>query len=85
VLPRNAEPHKKLGELRRMLAVLEVTRLPIAALHQWMDDAQRELGELHKLIHRTWFEPSTSSTGQTAVTGQSQAQSHAPAPLAAKA
>jgi uncharacterized alpha-E superfamily protein len=85
VLPRNGDPHKKLGELRRMLAVLEVTRLPIAALHQWIDDVQRELGELHGLIHRTWFEPSTSSAGQTAVVSQSQAQSQAPAPREAKA
>jgi hypothetical protein len=85
VLPRNADPHKQLGHLRRTLAVLEVSRLPIADLHQWIDDAQRELGELHGLFHRTWFEPSTSSTGQTAVVGQSQAQSQTPAPLAAKA
>ncbi len=85
VLPRNAEPHKKLGELRRMLAVLEISRLPIAAMHQWIDDVQRELGELHGLIHRTWFEPSTDSTGQTAVASQSQTQSQAPAPLKAKA
>jgi len=83
VLPRNGDPHKKLGELRRMLAMLDVARLPIAALREWIDDAQRELGELHGLIHRTWFEPSTDPTGQTAVASQSQAQSQTP--LAAKA
>jgi uncharacterized alpha-E superfamily protein len=85
VLPRNAEPHKKLGELRRMLAVLDAAHAPIASMHQWIDDAQRELGELHGLVHRTWFEPSINSTGQTAVAGQSQAQSQAPASLKAKA
>ncbi len=67
LLPRNAGPHKKLGELRRMLAVLDVARLDIAALHQWIDDAQLALGELHGLVHRTWFEPSTSAVGQTPV------------------
>ena len=85
VLPRNGEPHKKLGELRRMLAVLDVTRVPIVSMHHWIDDAQRELGELHGLIHRTWFEPSTSSTGQTAVVSQSQTQSQTSTPIAAKA
>jgi uncharacterized alpha-E superfamily protein len=73
-LPRNAGPHKKLGELRRMLAVLEVSRLDIAALHQWIDDAQLALGELHTLIHHTWFEPSTSAVGQTPVATQTQEQ-----------
>ena len=73
-LPRNAGPHKKLGELRRMLAVLEVSRLDIAALHQWIDDAQLALGELHTLIHHTWFEPSTSAVGQTPVATQAQEQ-----------
>jgi uncharacterized alpha-E superfamily protein len=78
LLPRNAGPHKKLGELRRMLAVLEVSRLDIAALHQWIDDAQLALGELHQLIHGTWFEPSTSAVGQTPVVAQSQEQVSAP-------
>ena len=66
VLPRNAEPHLKLGSLRRMLAMLMVDRLDIAGLHQWIDDAQLALGELHDLINSTWFEPSTAAVGQTA-------------------
>ena len=69
-LPRNAGPHKQLGDLRRMLAVLAVARLDVAALHQWIDDAQLALGELHRLIHRTWFEPSTSASGQPKVLEQ---------------
>jgi uncharacterized alpha-E superfamily protein len=78
VLPRNAAPHKKLGDLRRMLAVLDVAKLEIAALHQWMDDAQRELGELHSLVHHTWFEPSINTTGQSSSVSQSQSQSQTP-------
>jgi len=72
LLPRNAEPHKKLGDLRRMLAMLDVARLDIAAMHQWIDDAQFALGELHGLVHATWFEPSTSAPGQPPVMAQNQ-------------
>lgn len=68
-LPRNAEPLKKLGHLRRMLAVLDVTQLDNAALHQWIDDAQFGLGELHSLIHATWFQPTANAFGSS----QSQA------------
>jgi uncharacterized alpha-E superfamily protein len=64
VLPRNAGPHLKLGSLRRMLAMLMVDRLDIAGLHQWIDEAQLALAELHDLIHQTWFEPSTAAVGQ---------------------
>jgi uncharacterized alpha-E superfamily protein len=76
-LPRNAEALKKLGNLRRMLAVLDAARLDNATLHQWIDDAQLGLGELHSLIHATWFEPTANAFGQQ----QSQSQSaSAPSP-----
>jgi uncharacterized alpha-E superfamily protein len=81
VLPRNAEPHKSLGGLRRMLAQLQVAGLDIATLHQWIDDAQRELGELHALIHRTWFEPSINAVGQKPVVIETQGQVQSPAPM----
>jgi uncharacterized alpha-E superfamily protein len=67
LLPRNATPHKQLGDLRRMLAVLDATRLDLADLHQWVDDAQLALAELHRLVHSTWFEPVTSASNQSAV------------------
>jgi uncharacterized alpha-E superfamily protein len=86
-LPRHAEPLKKLGDLRRMLAVFDVARVDIAALHHWIDDSQLALAELHGLIHATWFEPTakpaapayreTQSQTQTTQT-QSQAQTAAP-------
>jgi uncharacterized alpha-E superfamily protein len=76
-LPRNAEALKKLGNLRRMLAVLDAARLDNATLHQWIDDAQLGLGELHALIHATWFEPTANAFSQQ----QSQFQSaSAPSP-----
>jgi uncharacterized alpha-E superfamily protein len=77
-LPRNADPLKQLGDLRRMLAVFDVTSVDIAALHQWIDDSQRGLAELHRLIHATWFEPTAKPDG-TAVSSQSplQAQTQA--------
>ena len=76
LLPRNGEPLKKLGSLRRMLARLALARTDIAALHQWIDDAQLGLGELHGLIHDTWFAPSTSASSMGTVAPiQSQTQS----------
>jgi len=80
-LPRNAEPLKRLGELRRMLAVFEITRLDVAALHQWIDDAQLALGELHRLVHATWFQPTANAIGLATVAAASQTQT---LPLAAK-
>lgn len=60
-LPRNGDALKKLGELRRMLAVLDIKRLDIAGLHHWIDDAQLTLADLHTLVHATWFDPTTSA------------------------
>jgi uncharacterized alpha-E superfamily protein len=74
-LPRNAGPLIRLGELRRMLAIFDVARLDIAGLHQWNDDAQLALGELHSLVHATWFQPTTSASGAAAATtSQTQTQ-----------
>jgi uncharacterized alpha-E superfamily protein len=79
LLPRNSEPHMKLAELRRMLAQLKIDELDIAALHIWIDDAQKSLGDLHGLIHRTWFEPSATPVGNVHAqhsqsSGQTQTQ-----------
>jgi uncharacterized alpha-E superfamily protein len=82
-LPRNAEPLKRLGELRRMLAVFEITKLDVAELHQWIDDAQLALGELHGLIHATWFQPTANAIGPPTTVTQSQTQTQT-LPLAAQ-
>jgi uncharacterized alpha-E superfamily protein len=79
MLPRSGEPIKKLGDLRRMLALRNLSELSIAQLHQWIDDAQLKLGELHGLVEATWFRPSTSAPGQTPAATQSQSQGPAPA------
>jgi uncharacterized alpha-E superfamily protein len=76
MLPRSGEPIKKLGDLRRMLALRNLGELSIADLHRWIDEAQLKLGELHGLVEATWFRPSTTSApGQSSVTTQSQSQS----------
>jgi uncharacterized alpha-E superfamily protein len=74
MLPRSGEPIKKLGDLRRMLALRNLSELSIAELHQWIDNAQLKLGELHGLVQATWFRPSTSAPGQSPLTTQSQSQ-----------
>ena len=83
-LPRNAEALKKLGELRRMLSIFEITQLDAAALHQWIDDAQLALGELHGLVHATWFEPTASVVGQPMAVAASQTQTQELSLTAAK-
>jgi uncharacterized alpha-E superfamily protein len=92
MLPRSGEPIKKLGDLRRMLALRNLRDLSIADLHQWIDNMQLKLGELHGLVETTWFRPSTSAPGQAPLTTsttpsqtqsqsqESQSQSQADAP-----
>ena len=77
LLPRNAEPLKKLGALRRMLAQLKVARVDIAEQHQWIDEAQLNLGELHALVHRTWFAPSIEVVRTMNSDAEPQSQSEA--------
>ena len=75
MLPRNGDPLRKLGDLRRMLARPRVLELDLAELHRWIDDAQLALGELHGLILDTWFRPSASAAPETrAPARQTQAQ-----------
>jgi uncharacterized alpha-E superfamily protein len=78
MLPRSGEPIIKLGDLRRMLAMLDTADLDLADLHQWIDDTQLALGELHGLVHSTWFAPLENAAGQPKVTPQAQAQSATP-------
>jgi uncharacterized alpha-E superfamily protein/transglutaminase-like putative cysteine protease len=61
MLPRSGEPIKQLGRLRRMLALRNLSELSIAQLHQWIDDAQLRLNELHECVADTWFRPSAPS------------------------
>jgi uncharacterized alpha-E superfamily protein len=82
MLPRNGDPLKKLGDLRRMLARPKLLTLDLAGLHQWIDDAQLALGELHDLVHATWFEPSTNALSQTQTQTSRSPPPDPPAPKA---
>ena len=89
MLPRSGDPIKKLGDLRRMLALRDLAELSIAGLHQWNDEAQLKLGELHALIQATWFRPSTTTLPAQAPTvptqSQSQSQTETPAAVGVQA
>jgi uncharacterized alpha-E superfamily protein len=74
MLPRSGQPIMKLGDLRRMLALRNLSQLSIAELHRWLDDAQLKLGELHALVEATWFRPSASALGQPSAAVQTQSQ-----------
>ncbi len=79
LLPRSGEPIKKLGELRRMLALRNLAEIDIAGLHQWIDDAQLTLGELNALVESTWFKPSTSAAAPSPVAARSSSSAQAAA------
>jgi hypothetical protein len=57
-----------------MLALRNLSDLSIAELHQWIDDAQLKLGELHGLVETTWFRPSANAPAESPVASQTQSQ-----------
>ncbi len=56
-LPRNEAALRVAGRLSRKLAGTEVQRLTQAELHQYVDDLQQDIGDLHTEVAHTWFPP----------------------------
>lgn len=56
-LPRNEGPLRVIGRVKRRVMGTEVARLDQAELHEFIDDLQLGLGELHEEIASAWFLP----------------------------
>ena len=56
-LPRHQTPARRVADLREGVERLALARLDLAGLHQWIDQAQIAVAELHGEIHSTWFAP----------------------------
>ncbi|MCO6412482.1 MAG: alpha-E domain-containing protein [Thiogranum sp.] len=54
-LPHNEEPLRAVLRLQRLVAEADVEKLRAAGLHEFIDQLQLELGNLHQLISATWF------------------------------
>jgi uncharacterized alpha-E superfamily protein len=54
-LPHNEEPLRAVLRLRRLVAEANVAELHAAGLHEFIDQLQLELGDLHQQISTTWF------------------------------
>ena len=56
-LPRNEAALRVAGRLSRQLLGTDVEGLSQAELHQFVDDLQQDIADLHTEIARTWFPP----------------------------
>jgi uncharacterized alpha-E superfamily protein len=54
-LPRNDDPLRAVLRLQRLIAEANVQKLRAEGLHEFIDQLQLELGNLHQLISGTWF------------------------------
>jgi uncharacterized alpha-E superfamily protein len=54
-LPHNDEPLRAALRLQRLVAEADVGKLQDAGLHEFIDQLQLELGDLHQQITSTWF------------------------------
>ncbi len=56
-LPRNDASLREVGRIARLLDGTDLTALSQAELHQFVDDVQLGIAELHREIAATWFPP----------------------------
>jgi uncharacterized alpha-E superfamily protein len=64
-LPRNESALRVAGRLKRNLEGTEPRRLNQQQLHDFIDDLQVGIGDLHQEIARTWFPPPPESQSQS--------------------
>jgi uncharacterized alpha-E superfamily protein len=64
-LPRNESALRVAGRLKRNLEGTEPRRLNQQQLHDFIDDLQIGIGDLHQEIARTWFPPPPGSQSQS--------------------
>lgn len=68
-LPNNDHVLRGITRLQRMITEMDVQKLLEKGLHEFIDELQINLGEIHDLVRQTWFEYSGSDSRT-----QSQAQ-----------
>lgn len=72
-LPRNDLPLRSIGHVRRLLTDIDVASLVKNGIHEFIDEMQIELADIHNQVARTWFaaqvespEPATQAQSQAA-------------------
>jgi len=70
-LPRNDHPLRSLTRVQRMISEMDVTKLFETNLHDFIDQLQVELGDIHAQVAQTWFDYALPVQEQN---GQSQSQ-----------
>lgn len=58
-LPRNDLPLRGITHTQRIINDMNVSKLMEAGLHEFIDELQIDLAEIHNLVSQTWFEYTT--------------------------
>jgi len=66
VLPRNEGPTRALGRLKRMIDHADASGLAESGLHEFMDQVQLALAQVHEEVARTYFLVDPSATASAA-------------------
>ena len=77
-LPRNEGALRLVGRLERTLVGVEPRALEQQQLHDFLDDLQIGIGELHDEIARTWFPPPLVLESSDSTRANTQSQVSAP-------
>jgi uncharacterized alpha-E superfamily protein len=59
-LPRHEAAVARVAEIHEGVEGLALERLDLAGLHQWIDQTQIAVAQLHRTIHSTWFAPAVT-------------------------
>ena len=61
-LPRNDQPLRSITHTQRLINEINVGKLMEAGLHEFIDEIQVDLAELHSQVEHTWFAHETDTT-----------------------